>query len=291
MVVSKAFKLSAKPPKWQKHDDDDIVLAEHLANNTGLEETAITLSSISACLKDTGGSETLALTIEAIPVGATLSDGTRSFTATSSNRSVNLQVKATATERSNGSTASTTETFTVNVLPVNDAPIAKKATFTVQRNGSVCIDFSQLVSDVDGDILSVIPDSPSRGTLSKNSDGSYTYTPRRNYTGTDSFTYTVSDGTSRVQATISLVVQNQSNGDDDDDDCDRHSHHNHGWHYGHRQSITVQSIYANTPQNTHSPSYAVVSPQANNSTIQSLVNWRWLCATSRHYTTASIDLT
>lgn len=33
-----------------------------------------------------------------------------------------------------------------------------------------------------------------KGTLSKNSDGSYTYTPRRNYTGTDSFTYTVNDG-------------------------------------------------------------------------------------------------
>jgi hypothetical protein len=37
------------------------------------------------------------------------------------------------------------------------------------------------------------------------------HTPRRNYTGTDSFTYTVNDGTGCVQATISLVVQNQSN--------------------------------------------------------------------------------
>jgi hypothetical protein len=72
-------------------------------------------------------------------------------------------------------------------LPVNDAPIAKNATFTVQRNGSVRIDFSQLVSDVDGDILSLMPDCPNKGTLSKNSDGSYTYTPRRNFTGTDSF--------------------------------------------------------------------------------------------------------
>jgi hypothetical protein len=91
---------------------------------------------------------------------------------------------------------------------VNDAPIAKNATFTVQRNGSVRIDFSRLVSDVDGDILSLIPSDPSRGNLTRNSDGSYTYTPRRNYTGTDSFTYTVNDGTTCVQATISLVVQN-----------------------------------------------------------------------------------
>nr|WP_297923950.1 tandem-95 repeat protein [uncultured Agitococcus sp.] len=256
---------------------DDIILTERLANNTGLEDISIKLSAISARLKDDDDSETLALTIEAIPVGATLSDGTRSFTATSTNRTVNittwnlsnfsltppkdfngtinLQVKATATERSNGSTASTTETLTVKVLPVNDAPIAQNATFTVQRNGSVRIDFSQLVSDVDGDILSLIPNSPSRGTLSKNSDGSYTYTPRRNYTGTDRFTYTVNDGTSCVQATISLVVQNPNN---DDDDC-------------HRQSITIQSVYANNTAN-NTPSYVVIN---NNSTSpsSSIVNW------------------
>jgi hypothetical protein len=49
---------------------DDIVLSERLANNTGLEDTSIKLSAISARLKDDDGSETLALTIEAIPVGA-----------------------------------------------------------------------------------------------------------------------------------------------------------------------------------------------------------------------------
>ena len=202
---------------------DDIVLSERLANNTGLEDTAIKLSTLSARLKDDDGSETLALTIEAIPVGATLSDGTRSFTATSTNRTanistwnlsnlsltppkdfngtINLQVKATATERSNGSTASTTETLSVKVLPVNDAPIAKNATFTVQRNGSVRIDFSQLVND----------------------------------------------GTTCVQATISLVVQNLNN--DDDDNC-------------HRQSITIQSVYANNTAN-NTPSYVVINNNAN----------------------------
>jgi hypothetical protein len=268
---------------------DDIVLTERLANNTGLEDTSIKLSAISARLKDDDGSETLTLSIEAIPVGATLSDGTRSFTATSTNRTVNittwnlsslsltppkdfngtinLEVKATATERSNGSTASTTETLSVKVLPVNDAPIAKNATFTVQRNGSVRIDFSQLVSDVDGDILSLMPDCPNKGTLSKNSDGSYTYTPRRNFTGTDSFTYTVNDGTSCVQATISLVVQNQNN---DDDDCHRHHHDNHGGHYGHSQSITVQSVYANNTAN-NTPNYVVINSSVNNNNC--LINW------------------
>lgn len=61
---------------------DDIVLTEHLPANTGLEDTAIRLSAISAALKDTDGSESLAVTLESLPVGATLSDGTRRFTAT-----------------------------------------------------------------------------------------------------------------------------------------------------------------------------------------------------------------
>ena len=110
-----------------------------------------------------------------------------------------------------------------------------------------------MVSDLDGDILSLMPDCPNKGTLSKNSDGSYTYTPRRNYTGTDSFTYTVNDGTSCVQATITLIVE---------------SPYNNGCY---RQSITVQSAYANnTPDTT--PSYVVINNNATNPS-SSVVNW------------------
>ena len=36
----------------------------------------------------------------------------------------------------------------------------------------------------------------SNGTLSFNADGSYEYTPNANYTGGDSFTYTVTDAES-----------------------------------------------------------------------------------------------
>ena len=77
-------------------------------------------TTISARLQDDDGSETLALTIEAIPVGATLSSFMYSqhhmeFKQLNApfNGTINLQVKATATERSNGGTASTTETLSV----------------------------------------------------------------------------------------------------------------------------------------------------------------------------------
>jgi hypothetical protein len=48
---------------------------------------------------------------------------------------------------------------------------------------------------------------PSHGTLALNADGSFTYTPTANYTGTDSFTYRANDGTfNSGTATVNLTV-------------------------------------------------------------------------------------
>jgi hypothetical protein len=61
----------------------------------------------------------------------------------------------------------------------------------------------------DGDLLTAIPvDNPTNGTLTLNSDGSFTYTPNLNFFGTDSFTYVANDGTSDsdVAATVTITV-------------------------------------------------------------------------------------
>jgi hypothetical protein len=50
--------------------------------NTGYENTSIQLQQIDGELVDRGGSETLSVTIEGLPVGAVLTDGTNTFTAT-----------------------------------------------------------------------------------------------------------------------------------------------------------------------------------------------------------------
>ncbi|MDQ3820672.1 MAG: cadherin-like domain-containing protein, partial [Acidobacteriota bacterium] len=48
---------------------------------------------------------------------------------------------------------------------------------------------------------------PANGTLTLNQNGSFTYTPNRNFSGTDSFTYRASDGQldSNV-ATVTITV-------------------------------------------------------------------------------------
>ena len=50
-------------------------------------------------------------------------------------------------------------------------------------------------TDMDGDALTAAPVSqPAHGTVNLGSDGSLVYTPNQHFNGTDSFTYTASDG-------------------------------------------------------------------------------------------------
>ena len=49
--------------------------------------------------------------------------------------------------------------------------------------------------------------SPANGTVTLASDGSFTYTPAANFHGTDSFTYTASDGRALSNAaTVTITV-------------------------------------------------------------------------------------
>jgi VCBS repeat-containing protein len=107
-------------------------------------------------------------------------------------------------------------TVSITVAAVNDAPVARSTSFQVQKDGSVRIDFSTLISDVDGDVLSLSFNNPGHGTLTRNKDGSYTYKPNRSYTGIDAFSYAISDGKLTSTGTITLAVGRTQ---DDDDDC------------------------------------------------------------------------
>ncbi|MBK6594261.1 MAG: tandem-95 repeat protein [Burkholderiales bacterium] len=119
---------------------DDIALTETLPTNTGREDGTVPLSALGVALTDMDDSEILTLSIAALPVGATLRDGTHSFTASEGattadvtgwilgnlvltppkdfNGSLSLQVIATATEQANGDVAITLADLNVTVLSV-----------------------------------------------------------------------------------------------------------------------------------------------------------------------------
>ena len=95
----------------------------------------------------------------------------------------------------------------------NTAPVAENDTATVVENGSVNISVLSNDSDADGDSLSISTvGSPANGTASKNGT-QITYTPNSDYTGTDNFTYSISDGHGGTDtATVTVTVNAESSG-------------------------------------------------------------------------------
>ncbi|QAA32623.1 hypothetical protein C1I91_13800 [Clostridium manihotivorum] len=92
------------------------------------------------------------------------------------------------------------------MVNVNTPPMAVDDLKAINQDNSVVIDILGNDVDVDKDQLSVIAVSqPQHGKAVINEDGTITYTPNAGYTGTEDFTYTISDGhngTSTAHITI-----------------------------------------------------------------------------------------
>ncbi|HEX3030567.1 MAG TPA: choice-of-anchor A family protein, partial [Clostridia bacterium] len=80
-------------------------------------------------------------------------------------------------------------------IPLNNAPVAVNDSATVPEGGSVNIAVLANDSDPDGDTLTVTNvTAPSKGGKAViNAGGRIKYTPAPDYTGTDTFTYTIRD--------------------------------------------------------------------------------------------------
>jgi len=95
--------------------------------------------------------------------------------------------------------------------PVNHDPVAVNHTATTAENTAVTVNVLAGSSDPDGDSLTVSgATGASHGTTSVASN-QVVYTPATGFTGTDSFTYTISDGnggtaTATVSVTVSAAV-------------------------------------------------------------------------------------
>ena len=68
-------------------------------------------------------------------------------------------------------------------------------------------------SDVDsGALTAILVSGPAHGTLTLNPDGSFTFVPEPGYNGTDTFTYSVNDGTTTsAPGTVSITVTAATN--------------------------------------------------------------------------------
>lgn len=110
-----------------------------------------------------------------------------------------------------GALNSTTNTVTLNISAVNDAPVAV-ASQSVTTDEDVALNFNLSAgSDIDGDTLNyIVVTNPTNGSLSCTGGTSRacTYTPNTNFNGSDSFSYKVNDGTvdSGSNTVVSITV-------------------------------------------------------------------------------------
>ncbi|QRM27343.1 Ig-like domain-containing protein [Microvirga sp. VF16] len=167
-------------------------------NASGDEDQPIPLD-LSAALVDVDGSETLSVSILGVPAGASLSHGTRrpdgswnvppadldhlSITPPSNfSGTINLTLQATARESSNGSTATRSTNFQVEVDNVSDAPEVDVHDASGQEDRWIALNLAADLTDTDGsEALSIsVLNVPAGATLSHGvpqADGSWKISP------------------------------------------------------------------------------------------------------------------
>src|SRR5262249_11467863 len=110
-----------------------------------------------------------------------------------------------------GQANSATATVTITVTAVNDVPIAGNDTYTTDEDTTLTVAAAGvLANDTDADndpLTAVLVTGPQHGTLTLNTNGSFTYSPAGHYHEPDSFTYKANDGQANSNvATVSITV-------------------------------------------------------------------------------------
>ncbi|MCQ9054418.1 tandem-95 repeat protein [Vibrio parahaemolyticus] len=175
-------------------DEDEVIAisAEQLLANSSDIEGEVALDSVSY-----SGSE---------GIFTDNGDGTFSFAPNQNfNGEVNLDVVVVDEDGATGSTAAT-----IDVLPINDAPVSGDLAYSVDEDNSITLSQEQLLAqatDVEGDALTasnLVVDGDA--TVTANDDGSFTITPDANFNGDIDITFDINDGSDTIVATADLTV-------------------------------------------------------------------------------------
>ncbi|WP_139137331.1 tandem-95 repeat protein, partial [Vibrio tasmaniensis] len=178
---------------YQMNEDGTITLSpEQLIANSSDVDGEVSLDSVSY-----SGADGILVQNE---------DGSVTFAPNENfNGDINLDVTVIDDD---GATAQTNAG--IEVIAVNDAPVAGNVAYSVDEDGSITLSQEQLLanaSDVDGDALTASNLSAGdNATVTANDDGSFTITPDADFNGDIDLSFDVSDGLETVQAGVDLTV-------------------------------------------------------------------------------------
>jgi large repetitive protein len=155
--------------------------------------------------------DTLRFAATGLPAGLSIDPATGVISGTIDRSASQLaggaySVTVTASD-GNGGTVSTTFTWTVE----NPGPTATNDTAITNEDTPVTVPVLSNDSDPDADPLTVTNAAAPNGTVVINANGTITYTPNANFTGTDTITYAISDGQGGTSTAIVTVTVNPVN--------------------------------------------------------------------------------
>jgi len=181
--------------------NDAPVVANVITNQTATEDAAFSFTIPNSTFADVDG-DSLTYTAslengEALPSWLSFNATTKTFIGTPVNEDVGtISVRVTASDGQ----AVVSDVFSLAIANTNDAPSLTDipaALIAGTEDTAYTINAADLLqgfSDVDGDSLSVSELSASNGSLVKNNNGTYTFTPAANFNGTVNLSYNVVDG-------------------------------------------------------------------------------------------------
>ncbi|MFP3542070.1 Ig-like domain-containing protein [Rhizobium sp. SIMBA_035] len=204
--------------------EDTVLTGEVLSNDSDIDGDTLSVAQFTVAGDPTVHAAGTTATITGIGDLTINADGSYTFVPAAN---YNGPVPIATYTASDGNGGTDTATLTLNVTPVNDAPIPVDDTGTTPEDTTLTVSAaSGLLSndtDAEGDALTIQGFSvagisggflagatatiPGIGTLTINANGSYTFVPVANYNGPGPVaTYRVTDGVLTAEAVLSITV-------------------------------------------------------------------------------------
>nr|WP_223192106.1 Ig-like domain-containing protein [Pseudoalteromonas piscicida] len=183
---------------------------------TGTPATSVNEDSeydFTPTLTDSDTSDTHTFSITNRPSWATFDPQTGKLSGTPDDSHVgttsNIEISV-----SDGTDSDTLTAFNIEVVNTNDAPTGQNTSFTIDEGATLTRDFNNgllsLASDDDldsNDSLTIVKDTdPQYGTLTLNTDGSFSYVHGGSENHTDSFTYHVEDSANASSPVYTVTI-------------------------------------------------------------------------------------
>ena len=183
-----------------------IVSTSSTSSVTGLEDASAITGSVKATDPEGGA---IAYSIKSQgAIGSVVLDAASGAFSYKPNADANGSDKFVVTAK-DASGSATDQTVTVAISPVNDAPVFATKSVTLSGTEDVAVTGTSVATDIDGPALtySVKGTGAANGSVTVDAKtGAYTYTPKLDYNGTDSFVVVASDGSLTAEQAVAVTL-------------------------------------------------------------------------------------